>query len=159
MGLMGSPREHFLRSLRFLRNLSLEIVRYRRVAGAGQGQPPAKQVIPVSATRVFGRWDRELHSSRVVPIAYSGRSRHLPRRCNGWCTKVYDGSLYSPASYVYPANLHFSKARPAGFEPATGGLEVGGDGFQHVPTCCRTRLVKPNPSKRCCSLLRVVATG
>ena len=43
MRLMGSPREHFLRFLRFLRNLSLEIVRYLGVAGAGQGQPPAKQ--------------------------------------------------------------------------------------------------------------------
>jgi hypothetical protein len=43
MRLMGSPREHFLRFLRLLRNLSLEIVRYRRVAGASQGQPPPKQ--------------------------------------------------------------------------------------------------------------------
>jgi hypothetical protein len=36
-------RKHFLRFLRFLRNLSLGIVRYRWVAGAGQGQSPAKQ--------------------------------------------------------------------------------------------------------------------
>ena len=37
---MESPREHSLRFLRFLRNLSLGIVRYRRVAEASQGQPP-----------------------------------------------------------------------------------------------------------------------
>jgi hypothetical protein len=32
---------HFLRFLCYLRNLSLEIARYRRVAGSGQGQLPA----------------------------------------------------------------------------------------------------------------------
>jgi hypothetical protein len=34
---------HFLRFLYFLRNLSLEIASCRRVAGSGQGQPPAMQ--------------------------------------------------------------------------------------------------------------------
>jgi hypothetical protein len=50
-------------------------------------------------------------------------------------------------------------ARPAGFEPATGGLEERGDGLQHVPACCRTRLNKPNPPIRCFTEFRVVAPG
>src|SRR5215213_5071043 len=37
---MRCSRKIFLRYLRFLRNLSVEIVRYRWVAGVGQGHPP-----------------------------------------------------------------------------------------------------------------------
>jgi hypothetical protein len=48
-------------------------------------------------------------------------------------------------------------ARPGGFEPATGGLEVRGYSFQCVTGCCRTRLNKPNPLVRCCRTFRVVA--
>ena len=59
----------------------------------------------------------------------------------------------------FPANPVLFDARPAGFEPATGGLEVRGDRFQHVPVRCRTRLPKTNSLVRRCRMFRVVASG
>jgi hypothetical protein len=55
MRLMGSPKEHFLRFLRLLRNLSLEIVRYRRVAGSGTPVREARVAIGYAPSAPLNR--------------------------------------------------------------------------------------------------------
>ena len=66
-------------------------------------------------------------------------------------------SRRTPKHHNYPANLILFDVHPAGFEPATGGLEVRGDGVQHVAKCCRIRLFRGNSFVRCCCKFRVVA--
>src|SRR5918997_2831993 len=66
--------------------------------------------------------------------------------CRNWCTQgpIHDNRLFIVD--ILPANQPFLEARPAGFEPATRGLEVRIDKFTAVRRCPETGLDKASVS-------------
>ena len=63
--------------------------------------------------------------------------------CSNWCRAVLTSQPTAPPLNKLPAKVPLLGARPAGFEPATGGLEVPGNAFATVHRRAEKRLFKP----------------
>jgi hypothetical protein len=67
--------------------------------------------------------------------------------------------VLSRCLHVFPAKHRLFGARPAGFEPATRGLEVRCHMFQVVSRSIRKGLFRPNSLAVCCLMFPVVYLG
>ena len=102
---------------------------------ATDGSPDAESAARISITLSNGL-NLELHVVCVgrAPSVYT---QPVVRR-------VRQGDMHYSSLRILPANRPISEARPAGFEPATRGLEVLPNAFQVVSVGVGKHLFKPN---------------